>query len=100
MPIYFVEHILGGGELNNEELITMLSAKGHTVKKHQSQFITPQFLKSNLSNFFIVSNFVNLSFKAREILTQKCRYIIYEHDHKYLSKRDPAKYKDFKAPQN
>jgi GT2 family glycosyltransferase len=96
---YFVEHILGGGELNNEELITMLSAKGHTVKKYQSQVITPQFLKANLNNFFIVSNFVNLSFKAREILTQKCRYIIYEHDHKYLSKRDPAKYKDFKAPQ-
>ena len=57
---YFVEHVLGGGELNNAELIIMLSDKGHTVKKHQSQFITPQFLKANLNNFFIVSNFVNL----------------------------------------
>ena len=33
---FFVDQILGGGELNNEELITILQEDGHTVQKIQS----------------------------------------------------------------
>ena len=93
---FFVEHILGGGELNNEELINMLREE-HEVSKIQSHKVTENYLNSNKNSFFIISNFVNLSHKCRESLTG-LEYIIYEHDHKYLKNRNPATYKDFKAP--
>ena len=46
---------------------------------------------------FIISNFIELSPEVIEEL-KKSRYVIYEHDHKYLKSRNPATYKDFKAP--
>ena len=93
---FFTEHVLGGGELNNEELIKMFCNEGE-VYKIQSHNVTKNYLNSNKNAFFIISNFVNLSFECREILT-KLEYIIYEHDHKYLKSRNPATYKNFKAP--
>ena len=94
---YFVEQVLGGGELNNEECIKILEEMGHSVTKAQSHLLNPQFVAQNLSSKFIVANFVNLSFDCKEAL--RCvDYIIYEHDHKYLKNRNPADYTDFKAP--
>jgi len=36
---YFVNDVLGGGELNNEELIFILKEKGYHVEKIQSHFV-------------------------------------------------------------
>ena len=93
---FFVNHVLGGGELNNEELISMLK-KEYEVEKIQSHMITDKFLDVNTDSFFIISNFINLSFETRERISN-LKYIIYEHDHKYLKSRNPATYKNFKAP--
>jgi len=40
---FFLEHILGGGELNNEELITILNDKGIEIFKHQIYHLASGF---------------------------------------------------------
>ena len=94
---FFAEHVLGGGELNNEELIELLRAKGISVVKKRSFEINQQYIKDSDEDF-IIANFVGLSEESKLALQQKSRYIIYEHDHKYLTNRNPAYFKDFIAP--
>ena len=95
---FFTEHIIGGAELNNEELISILKERGHEVIKKQSHEVDQLFLETHNDCFFIISNFVNLISILRDRITERNEYIIYEHDHKYLNSRDPANYPDFKAP--
>tara|TARA_R110000824_G_scaffold30310_1_gene99910 strand:+ start:1957 stop:2805 length:849 start_codon:yes stop_codon:yes gene_type:complete len=96
---FFVEDgLLGGGELNNDEVIRILSNFGHEILKINSSQVTPKFLHDNKDVSFIIANFIALARPCLDILTREVKYIIYEHDHKYLTTRDPATYKDFKAP--
>ena len=94
---FFVEDVLGGGELNNEECIKILISKGHEVVKRQSHQVDVSYIDKNKDNNFIVANFVNLHQDCIDALL-KTSYIIYEHDHKYLKSRNPAPFKDFIAP--
>tara|TARA_R110000824_G_scaffold285090_1_gene473244 strand:+ start:15252 stop:16889 length:1638 start_codon:yes stop_codon:yes gene_type:complete len=96
---FFIEHIIGGCELNDDELIKLLKEKDFKVKKIQSHLANLEFLYQNKECFFIISNFCNLSFECRDWISENCNYIIYEHDHKYLNTRNPANHRFFKAPQ-
>lgn len=96
---FFVEHIVGGGELSNEELIGILKRRGNKVTSVQSHKLTEQML-SDVSGL-IVGNFINLVPSLKEKITNgKVPYVIYEHDHKYLKSRNPAIYKNFIAPKS
>jgi len=95
---FFADQMLGGGELNNEELINLLKLD-NTVEKVNSHFVSESFLSENINSNFIVSNFINLKQECKQYLQNKCRYVIYEHDHKYLVNRNPAEFDDFLAPQ-
>jgi glycosyltransferase involved in cell wall biosynthesis len=95
---FFAEHVLGGAELNDFELLHLLREKGYNVSRVQSHLVDDQFLDKNKKAFFIISNFMNIKFKYRERLTYEADYIIYEHDHKYLHTRNPAHFKNFEAP--
>ena len=57
---FFAEQVLGGGELNNEELINILSSRGHEVTKINSHVLTPQIIEENKIKKFIIANFVNI----------------------------------------
>lgn len=94
---FFVNQVLGGGEINNEELINILKEKGHKVKSVNSRFVTLNFLEEHKHYNFIVANFAQLSEVAKAGLLEK-KYIIYEHDHKYLRDRNPALFDNFLAP--
>ena len=94
---FFANQILGGGELNNEELIDLLIADGHQVKKINSNTVTKNFIEENKDSRFIVANFIGLSQECIAALYDK-NYAIYEHDHKYLKNRNPGAFKDFLAP--
>jgi hypothetical protein len=94
---FFVDQILGGGELNNEELLKILRTQGHHIKRLNSHLATPDFIEENKNSKFIIANFVNLQPTSLQALYNK-QYVIYEHDHKYLTTRDPSKFKDFLAP--
>lgn len=95
---FFVNDILGGGEIHNEELINLLQSQTSSeVKKIHSNKVTINFLKKHKDCCFIVANFIGLSEEVKKEL-QDLRYVIYEHDHKYLARRNPAEYLNFKAP--
>lgn len=96
---FFVEQILGGGELNNEELILMLRADGYEVFKYNSHQITASLIEKHKEDSFIIANFCNIRPELISLFYNK-NYVIYEHDHKYLRTRNPGVFKDFKAPQN
>jgi hypothetical protein len=94
---FFAHEIMGGGELNNQELIELLRAKGQIVEAKKSQQVDASYISTCGAKLFIVANFLGLSQQSREALKAK-NYVIYEHDHKYLKTRDPARYKNFTAP--
>ena len=94
----FAEHHLGGGELNNQELIRQLILKGYNVESKLSASITLPYLEENRKNHFIIANFLGLSVEAIDFLRANCSYLIYEHDHKYLTTRNPGDFPDFVAP--
>jgi hypothetical protein len=87
----------GGGEINDKELIDILRSRNHKVKEFRTRDVTPEKIKELSGNLFIVSNFILLTEASKKELQQE-KYVIYEHDHKYLASRDPAKYKDYRAP--
>ena len=93
---FFANEILGGGELNNQEIIEILKDRGHEVLQIKSSFVTPDFIEENSNSFFIIANFVMLSEGCKHALSNK-KYVIYEHDHKYLAHRNPARCKHFKC---
>jgi hypothetical protein len=96
----FAEQHLGGGELSNQELINLLTKKGRNVIQVLSSQVSLDYLTQKKEDKFIVGNFLALSPDCKKYLIDNCDYIIYEHDHKYLSSRDPSVYDNFEAPEN
>tara|TARA_A100001515_G_scaffold96051_1_gene77056 strand:+ start:6822 stop:7664 length:843 start_codon:yes stop_codon:yes gene_type:complete len=96
---FFVNEIMGGGEINNDELIKILRKKKYEVDEIKSINVTPRYLKElPLDTKIIVSNFIQLSKESKQIIQNEKSYLIYEHDHKYVKTRNPADYKNFLAP--
>lgn len=95
---FFANQIVGGGELNNEEFIDLCLQEGHDIEKINSHLVTIEYLKNNRDVHFIVGNFINLNQACKDFLTNCTRYVIYEHDHKYIKNRNPAVFKNFIAP--
>jgi hypothetical protein len=94
---FFMSQILGGGEINNEEFIHLLELQGLSIIKINSELVTTNYIKNNKDHCFIISNFINLTENVKNELMNS-RYVIYEHDHKYLKNRNPGIYKNFIAP--
>jgi len=90
--------VVGGGELNDYELCLELANRGLNVQRLR----TFQILEDHTDTacFYIISNFVMLNSRVLDKIQNTCDYIIYEHDHKYLKNRNPAKFKNYKAPHN
>ena len=95
---YFLNEILGGGELNDDELIKLLK-KENNVTIIKSRNVTLDFLKTNRDSKYIISNFADLSEISKNYIIKNTYYVLYEHDHKYLPHRNPGLYVDYKAPQ-
>lgn len=94
---YFADEILGGGELNDKELLLILAKRGHKIVKYKSMSVTQMDIEQHKDACFIISNFVFLPPHIMQLLYNK-NYIVYEHDHKYVVTRNPALYKDFLCP--
>jgi hypothetical protein len=94
---FFADEILGGGEINNEELAKLLRKRGHSVIEKKSSSVVAETIGEDWDCCYIVGNFVHLLEEVKEAL-QQTRYIIYEHDHKYLRQRNPALYANYVAP--
>lgn len=96
---FFVEDVNGGAEFCDAALLEELR-KNHDVVQIRSHEVTTSFLKVTSNNKIIISNFINLQSDVKQFIQQNCDYILYEHDHKYLTTRDPSFFKDYKAPSN
>ena len=91
---FFRDQLLGGAESNDNVLLEYLS-QHYTMAKVPSTAATPSLIANN--EWFIISNFIGLSEDSKKALANK-KYIIYEHDHKYLNTRDPSVFPNFTAP--
>tara|TARA_R100000995_G_C3472334_1_gene118982 strand:+ start:212 stop:1048 length:837 start_codon:yes stop_codon:yes gene_type:complete len=95
---YFANDVPGGGEMNNDQVCDILEQKGHEVEKIKCDYVTVDFLEKDAN--YIIANFVKLTERCKRVLENEKRYIIYEHDHKYVANRNPAKYPGFVIPKN
>jgi hypothetical protein len=96
---FYYPNLVGGAELNDFSLIRrMESERGDSIVKVTCTDVDLSFVRDNQNEKFIISNFVNLQETVKEYISENCTYIIYEHDHKYLKKRNPIFYKNFLAP--
>ena len=97
---YFRDDIIGGAELNDNVLINYLENNEYSVIKKRSTEVSIKYLSSlNKEIFVIISNFVGLSEESKTFISKNLKYIIYEHDHKYVSTRDPSKFANFEIPE-
>jgi len=94
---FFKQDVPGGAEIVDHEIIKSLRNSGTEVTTFHSHQCSLEVLERFHGARFIVSNFINLSEAVKRALGRE-KYIIYEHDHKYLKTRDPSLYKDFWAP--
>ena len=90
---FLADGVAGGAELVNDCLVQHLRDRDYTVETYRSN----EFTDVSRHDFFIISNFINLSEETKEALLKKS-YMIYEHDHKYLKNRNPSVFPNFKAP--
>ena len=91
----------GGAEIYDQVLIQELEKIGcdvdfHALYKNRNESFL-SLLKEK--NNFIISNFTLLSDIEKNILKNK-NYVIIEHDHKYISTRDPSNFKNYEVPEN
>ena len=89
---FFHDEVLGGCELNDRELINVLEERSIEVKKIKSIDINEKIIEEN--QFFIISNFCLIDQKLIKFFYNK-KYILYEHDHKYIKNRNPGLCKNF-----
>ena len=97
----FAEQHCGGGELSNQELISLLKTRGHEVLATHTSQIKVEFLENVKKDVrFIIGNFLGLTEDVKAYLQENFSYVIYEHDHKYLTTRDPSVFQDYLAPES
>ena len=87
----------GGAECNNHEIIKLLNSSG--IK---CDFLTTHEFNNkagfiNDYNLYIVSNFYFISESAKTFLYGK-KYIITEHDYKFVRERNPCFYPNLTVP--
>ena len=96
---FFKEQITGGAEINDDTLIQWLKSEDLLHEKINSQFVTPDYITDNLDKVFVISNFTKIPPESFSYFALG-EYVVYEHDYKFVSSRNPVKYVDFKVPEN
>jgi len=93
---FFADQINGGGENNDARLIEHLRDNGIEVTCVPTALVTSTHIEDH--DKVIVGNFVGLSESLKKYIAATKPYLIYEHDHKYVSTRDPSKFVNFAIP--
>ena len=86
---------LGGAEQNDTVLFSHLSKKVN-ITKIQSTECTLETI--NQFDKLLIGNFALLPEKVKDYISQNKKYIIDEHDHQYVSTRDPSVFVGFDIP--
>jgi hypothetical protein len=91
---FFIEDFVGGAEASDDALLESFKDRNIEVQKIKCINVNNNNINNLINHFLIISNFATLSEDVVNFITKKCKYIIYEHDYKFLSLRDPAKYEN------
>lgn len=97
----FFEHQIecAGAEKNDSVLLKKLEAE-YDVEKINSYNLTEEMVREKKQNIFVFSNFTLLKKSVMSLfINEDMRFIIYEHDHKYVSTRDPSRFRNFVIPE-
>jgi len=95
---FFVQQHLGGAELHDEVVIQYFQKRSLLYNKINTYSVTPSYILANIDKTWFISNFVALKNVCKALITKYCKYIIYEHDYKFLKNRNPIGYPNFIAP--
>jgi len=102
---FFNNQINGGAENNDAVLINFLRNTEVDVTMLHAKKTTPDtIVSSSAEETYIISNFIELSEQSKRLLEGSSghggpkKYIIYEHDHKYIRTRDPSVFPNFIIP--
>lgn len=92
----FSEEVVGGAEICNDAIVKYLNDKNITVEKVRTSQINPSFLESKKDDNFLIANFFMLSEPSKEYFIKHFynKYVIIEHDHKYVSTNNPSLFVD------
>lgn len=71
-----------GAELEDQALLDLLAVDIRSMLCSELNIV-------DKNSFYIISNFVTLSERAKNELAKLGNYIIFEHDHKYVTTRNP-----------
>lgn len=98
---FFLDEVMGGAEACNEVIFESI-AKDKQITKIKSEKINLDFLQKNINDNFLIANFRLLSEESKLFIQDKLKnkYIIIEHDHKYLTKSSPSEYPFFLIPED
>ena len=98
--LYFIADFLksrsfAGGAENNDSVLLSHLRKSYHVHECLSADFNREWLGKN--NIFIIGNFTALAEDIKTSLYTE-KYIVYEHDHKYVNTRDPSYFRNFNIP--
>ena len=95
---FFVEHNLGGAELHDQVVLEYFIKRKLLFDKKRTFEVTLEYVKKNKDKVWFISNFVGLKNNIKAFLAKECKYLIYEHDYKFIDVRNPINFNDFIIP--
>jgi hypothetical protein len=95
---FFADQHLGGAELHDDVVAQYFATRGLLHSKINTYNLTPEMVLANTDKAWFISNFVGLKNVCKALLAKHCKYLIYEHDYKFLKNRNPINYPNFLAP--
>jgi hypothetical protein len=96
---YYIEDIIGGAELHDQVVLEHFVEKDMLYDKKRTYQIDKNYVENNLDKVWFISNFVLLKSDVKALIAKKCKYIIYEHDYKFVDSRNPIYFKNFVVPE-
>lgn len=94
---FFKEDVTAGAELHDDVVIQHFKKCDLLLERKKCSLLTEEYIKANIDKVWFIGNFVSLTNSLKQLLINECKYILYEHDYKFLSNRNPIMFKDFTA---
>jgi len=95
---FFKETVSGGAELHDDVVLQYFKKEGILHDQKRCIDLTEAYIDTNTDKVWFIGNFVSMPEYIKHLFVNKCEYILYEHDYKFLSNRNPIMFKDFVAP--
>lgn len=89
----------GGAELHDEVVLQHFLKNEILHEKINSQHLTFDYLAENADKIWFISNFSGIKSVFLSYIASNCKYVIYEHDYKFIDVRNPISFPGFIVPE-